>query len=99
MKAKILITLFCIILIQFFHAQIDDKFYQPSKELKPIENLKYEEISYPVDKDTITAIVLKPNSSKPKATILFFPRSSRKCFYLYFYDKTFGRKWISSNHG
>lgn len=72
MKAKTLITLFCIILIQFFQAQIDDKFYQPSKELKPIENLKYEEISYPVDKDTITAIVLKPNSSKPKATILFF---------------------------
>lgn len=72
MKAKTTITFLFIILTQFFYAQIDDKFYQPSKELKPIENLKYEEISYPVDKDTITAIVLKPNSVKPKATVLFF---------------------------
>ncbi|MCU7618146.1 lysophospholipase [Chryseobacterium sp. PBS4-4] len=72
MKAKAVITFLCIILIQFFQAQIDDKFYQPSKELKPIESLKYEEIALPVEKDTITAIVLKPNSAKPKATILFF---------------------------
>lgn len=72
MKAKVFITFLTILIVQFFQAQIDDKFYQPSKILKPIENLKYEEISFPVDKDTITAIVLKPNSSKPKATILFF---------------------------
>lgn len=72
MKAKATITFLFIIFTQLFQAQIDDKFYQPSKELKPIENLNYEEISYPVDKDTITAIVLKPNSIKPKATILFF---------------------------
>lgn len=71
MKAKTTITLLFVLLTQFFYAQIDDKFYQPKKELQPID-LKYENISIPVDKDTITAILLKPNVSKPKATILFF---------------------------
>lgn len=71
MKAKTTITFLFVILTQFFQAQIDDKFYQPKKELQPIE-LKHENISIPVDKDTITTIFLKPNIAKPKATILFF---------------------------
>lgn len=71
MKAKAIITLLSILLVQFFQAQIDDKFYQPSKDLKTID-LKFENISIPVEKDTITAIFLKPNIAKPKATILFF---------------------------
>lgn len=71
MKAKALITLLSLLLVQFFQAQIDDKFYQPSKNLKPID-LKFEDISIPVEKDTITAIFLKPKVEKPKATILFF---------------------------
>jgi len=72
MKTKAVITFLFVILTQFCNAQLDDKFYQPSKQLKPIENLKYEEIAFPVDQDTITVIVLKPVSAKPKATILFF---------------------------
>lgn len=71
MKAKATITFLFIIFTQLFQAQIDDKFYQPSKEMKPID-LKFENISIPVEKDIITAILLKPNTAKPKATILFF---------------------------
>lgn len=71
MKAKATITFLFIIFTQLFQAQIDDKFYQPSKEMKPID-LKFENISIPVEKDTITAILLKPSTAKPKATILFF---------------------------
>lgn len=52
-------------------AQSDEHFYQPTKELKPIEFSNTEEIALPVTNDTITAILLKPKS-KPKATILFF---------------------------
>ncbi len=52
-------------------AQSDEHFYQPTKELKPIEFSNTEEITLPVANDTITAILLKPKS-KPKATILFF---------------------------
>lgn len=51
-------------------AQSDEHFYQPTKELKPIEFSNTEEIRIPVASDTITAILLKPKS-KPKATILF----------------------------
>lgn len=72
MKTKAIITLLFVFALQFFNAQLDDRFYQPSKELKPIENLKYEEISIPVDKETISAIFIKPKAAKPRATILFF---------------------------
>ena len=51
---------------------MDDKFYQPSKEMKPLEFKKIENISLPVENDTITAIVLKPESKLIKKTILFF---------------------------
>jgi len=72
MKTKTTITLLFVFVLQLFSAQMDDKFYQPKKELKPIEGLTYENISIPVDKDTITAIFIRPTSKKPKATILFF---------------------------
>jgi len=51
---------------------MDDKFYQPSKEMKPLEFKKIENISLPIENDTITAIVLKPESKSIKKTILFF---------------------------
>lgn len=51
---------------------MDDKFYQPSKEMKPLEFKKIENISLPVENDTITAVVLKPESKSIKKTILFF---------------------------
>ncbi|MCS3530490.1 alpha/beta hydrolase [Chryseobacterium sp. JUb7] len=69
---KTVITFFFVFILQLCSAQLDDKFYQPKKELKPIENVKYENIDFPVDKDTITAIFLKPTQTKPKVTVLFF---------------------------
>ncbi|MEN4758997.1 alpha/beta fold hydrolase [Chryseobacterium sp. C39-AII1] len=72
MKTKATFTLLFVLILQLFNAQMDDKFYQPKKELKPIENLTYENMSLPMDKDTITAIFVRPSAKKPKATILFF---------------------------
>lgn len=71
MNTKGITLFFFVCILQFCKAQFDNKFYQPSKELKPIE-MKYENISFPVDQDTITAIFLKPEIKIPKATILFF---------------------------
>lgn len=71
MHIKSTITLLFVIFTQIIHAQFDDKFYQPKKEFQAID-LKYENLTIPVENDTITGIFLKPNTSKPKATILFF---------------------------
>lgn len=51
---------------------MDDKFYQPSKEMKPLEFRNIENISLPVENDTITAVILKPESKSIKKTIIFF---------------------------
>lgn len=51
---------------------MDDKFYQPKKEMKPLEFKNIEKISLPVESDTITAVVLKPESKSIKKTIVFF---------------------------
>lgn len=51
---------------------MDDKFYQPKKEMQPLEFKNIENISLPVESDTITAVVLKPESKAIKKTILFF---------------------------
>jgi len=72
MKTSVFFSFFLILLSIFSKAQMDDKFYQPSKEMKPLEFKKIENISLPVENDTITAIVLKPKSKSIKKTILFF---------------------------
>lgn len=72
MKTSVFFSFFLILLSIFSKAQMDDKFYQPSKEMKPLEFKKIENISLPVENDTITAIVLKPESKLIKKTILFF---------------------------
>lgn len=64
--------MFLILLSIFSKAQMDDKFYQPSKEMKPLEFKNIENISLPVENDTITAVVLKPESKSIKKTIIFF---------------------------
>ncbi|MFY7844973.1 alpha/beta hydrolase family protein [Chryseobacterium gambrini] len=51
---------------------MDDNFYQPSKVLRPVEDLTYENFSLPVKNDTITGMILKPKSGKAKGTVLFF---------------------------
>jgi alpha-beta hydrolase superfamily lysophospholipase len=51
---------------------MDDKFYQPKKEMTPLEFKNIENINLPVESDTITAVILKPESKSIKKTILFF---------------------------
>ncbi|GGG46028.1 hypothetical protein BXY58_0460 [Epilithonimonas arachidiradicis] len=51
---------------------MDDKFYQPKKEMQPLEFKHIENVSLPVESDTITAVVLKPESTSIQKTILFF---------------------------
>ena len=72
MKTSIFITIFLILVSVFSKAQMDDKFYQPKKEMKPLEFKNIEHISLPVNSDTITAVILKPESKSIKKTILFF---------------------------
>lgn len=68
---KIYMLFIFTVISQLFSAQFEDKFYQPSKIFKPIENVTYDAFSIPVENDTITGIVLKPKKIA-KATILFF---------------------------
>lgn len=72
MKTSLFFSLFLILLSIFSQAQMDDKFYQPSKEMKPLEFKNIEKISFPIDSDTITAVVLKPESKSIKKTVFFF---------------------------
>lgn len=69
MKTKLLFLV--LIFSTMCFAQLDDKFYQPGKTMKPIENLNYTEFSIPVENDIITGIIIKPATSA-KATVLFF---------------------------
>lgn len=72
MKLTNLFAVLFLFILTFASAQMDDKFYQPSKVMKPMEFSNQEFISFPVENDTITAYFLKTNLKKPKATILFF---------------------------
>ena len=72
MKTTVFFTFFLFLLSIFSKAQMDDRFYQPGKEMKPLEFKNIEKISLPVENDTITAVVLKPESKSIRKTILFF---------------------------
>lgn len=72
MKTSVFFSLFLILLSIFSKAQMDDKFYQPSKEMKTLEFKNIENLSLPVENDTITAAILKPESKSIKKTIIFF---------------------------
>lgn len=52
-------------------AQMDDKFYFPSKEWKEIDSVKVKSFTEKVDNDEITAYLLS-NVENPKATIIYF---------------------------
>lgn len=69
MKTKLLFL--ALIFSSMCFSQLDDKFYQPGKTMKPIENMEYTEFSLPVENDTVTGIFIK-SAVKPKATVLFF---------------------------
>lgn len=73
MKTIKLLSLLFLFTVGFAKAQMDDKFYQTSKEMKPFEfSTKPEEIKFPVDSDIITAFIAKPNQKDIKKTIFFF---------------------------
>lgn len=72
MKTSVFFSLFLVLLSIFSKAQMDHMFYQPKKEMKALEFKKIENVSLPVGSDTITAVVLKPESTPIKKTILFF---------------------------
>ncbi|AQW93403.1 alpha/beta hydrolase [Elizabethkingia anophelis] len=72
MKAINIFSALFLFLLSFAHTQMDDKFYQPGKKLKPLEFSKVEYIAVPVEQDTITAYVVKPETKKIKKTIFFF---------------------------
>ena len=71
MRTKFLLLILLITKVLFVNAQMDDRFYFPSKVLKPIEWKNVESLKFPVENDTISAIILKPNQ-KVKATIFYF---------------------------
>lgn len=52
-------------------AQFDDKFYFPSKEWRPIENMDSTETYFPIDDDTLHTVLFR-SATHPKATVLFF---------------------------
>ena len=72
MNTKFLFSAILVISTLFCNAQLDDKFYRPSKVMKPLEFSKTEAIAFPVENDTITAVFLKPEIKNPKKTIFFF---------------------------
>ena len=72
MKTSLFFSLFLLLLSIFSKAQMDDKFYQPKKEMQPLEFKNIENVSLLVESDTITAVILKPESKSIKKTILFF---------------------------
>jgi len=71
MKTKLLLFVLLITKVLFVNAQMDEKFYFPSKVLQPIAWTNVEDLQFPVENDTINAIVLKPNQ-KPIGTIFYF---------------------------
>ncbi|SEL05998.1 hypothetical protein SAMN04487910_1588 [Aquimarina amphilecti] len=71
MKTKLLLFVLCVIQIVFVHAQMDDKFYFPTKDLKQIEWENHEELMFNTGTDTISVLILKPKKT-PKATIFYF---------------------------
>jgi fermentation-respiration switch protein FrsA (DUF1100 family) len=72
MKPISIFSLLFLFIAVFSKAQMDDRFYQPSKIMKPFEFKTPEQISFPVEKDTITAFIAKPNTKNITKTIFYF---------------------------
>ncbi len=70
MKKNLLILVLAL-LTQLGYAQMDEKFYYPSKEWINIDSLNYREIILPVENDTVHSILIKPKG-EIKATIVYF---------------------------
>ena len=71
MRTRLLLLALLLVNTILVTAQMDDKFYYPTKNLKPIEWKNYEELKFNVDTDSVSVLLLKP-TDKPKATIFYF---------------------------
>lgn len=72
MKPISIFSLLFLFIAIFSKAQMDDKFYQPSKTMKPFEFENPEQVNFPVEKDTVTAFIAKPDKKNIKKTIFYF---------------------------
>lgn len=71
MKTKLLLLILLVTKVIFINAQMDEKFYFPSKTLQPIEWANQKEVKFAVENDTINAVILKP-MKEAKATVFYF---------------------------
>lgn len=69
-KIFLLFVVHSVVVVSCF-AQFDEKFYSPSRDWYPIENIDYDEIVFKVENDTINTILFKTLSA-PKATIVYY---------------------------
>ena len=73
MTTHFLPVLFFVLLAQLAAAQMDDKFYYPVKKWEPImDSIKYREINYFIDKDTLNTVLISPDTKKVKGTVIYF---------------------------
>ncbi|MGG5210932.1 alpha/beta hydrolase [Chryseobacterium sp. MIQD13] len=72
MKPISILSLVFLFITVFSKAQMDDKFYQPNKTMKPFEFKISEQINFPVENDTITAFIAKTDTKNPRKTIFYF---------------------------
>ncbi|MGE8434527.1 MULTISPECIES: alpha/beta hydrolase [Chryseobacterium] len=72
MKPSSILTLVFLFLAVFSKAQMDDKFYQPNKMMKPFEMKISDSVKFPVEDNIITAFIAKPKQKEIKKTIFFF---------------------------
>ncbi|WP_224485246.1 alpha/beta hydrolase [Robertkochia aurantiaca] len=59
------------IAVQVSFSQMDDRFYFPNKDWKSTDGYRFEEIFFYPDQDTLSTVLMKPDTS-PKASILYF---------------------------
>jgi uncharacterized protein len=70
---KHLLPVLLILLAQLAYAQMDDRFYYPVKKWEPVmDSIKFREINYFVEKDTVNTVLLTPDTKKVKGTIIYF---------------------------
>jgi len=71
MKHVILILIVCLGITFYSSAQYDDRFYFPSKEWNPIQDMEFTAFNFYIDQDTLHTLLFNPEN-KAKATIIFY---------------------------
>ena len=72
MKKTLILSLFTVS-THFVFAQMDDKFYYPSKKWDPVmDSIKFKEINVFIEKDTLNTILIPSALKKAKATVIYF---------------------------